>query len=70
MIGLIFPFGKKGQLGKKILLSVLQVCGFPFTKINYQHVSHTNRIKYLERVKYDTSQSSALMFIDMATLAH
>ena len=35
---------------------------------NYQHVSHTDRIKYLGRVKYYVT--SARMFIDMATLVH
>ena len=35
---------------------------------SYQHVSHTDRIKYLGRVKYYAT--SALVFIDMATLAH
>ena len=28
-----FPVGKKGQLGKKILLNVLQVYDFLFTKL-------------------------------------
>ena len=39
---------------------------FPFP--NYQHVYHTDRIKYLGRVKYYVT--SALLFIDMFTLAH
>ena len=39
----IFPFGKKGQLGKKILFYVLQVYNFPFF-YNYQQTSYINRI--------------------------
>ena len=43
IIGLIFPIRKKrGQLGKKILLNVLQVYGFPFTKLpTRQTISNT-----------------------------
>ena len=33
IIGLIFSRRKKGPIGKKILLNVLQVYGFPFTKL-------------------------------------
>ena len=49
IIGLIFPVGKKDQLGKKILLNVLSL-RFSFYQINYQHLSHTNRIKTWEEL--------------------
>ena len=69
IIGLIFPVGKKGQLGKKILFNLLQVLRFSFYQItNMYNVSHTDGIKYLGRVKYNVT--SAIMFIDMASLAH
>ena len=70
IIGLIFPVGKKGQLGKKILFNMFNVWQVytGFLLPNYQHVSYTAWIKHLGRVKYYVT--SALMFINMSTLAH
>ena len=46
IIGLIFPVGKKGQLGKKNSVECITSLRFSFYQ-NYKHVSHTNRIKYI-----------------------
>ena len=50
---MIFPVGKKGQLGKKILFYVLQVYDFPFflTIIN-KHLIYTVISSYVHRYGY------------------